>query len=1092
MVKKKRTLYLALVFMGLFLVLGGTVQAADEQFELTFADGKTGNWKDIVGTTGLSVSSNQLVASNTTTGSNIESVTIATDSPVMKDGEVLLDFLYEEQKNFSLVFRADETKSSNWQTFAYNSEGKWTLGEPGGKWISEIDGPTLQPGERYQLLIRYSGVSIKVYLNGEAFYENEVVTYPNNKGTISNDWQGKTGIRFFGNRSTLKINALKSGSVGTFSKELEPENEEALALMRDRWKTNAVGDFERSPELLNDPDVKKYIDSLSANAESLYEQMNKSENRTYLWEKVASDTKSADLTTQFKKLNVLAKAYGTKGTTLYKKSEVAEAILSGLEFMTETGRYAGSKYYGNWWDWQVGVPQEFITTLFIMHEEIPKQQLKKYTSILSSYLPNPSQQLYGKSQDAIVDLHFIPNFANSGANRTDQALSCLGIGILANDSGKITQAVASIKEVFKIVSTGDGFYEDGSFIQHSDIPYNGSYGNVLVKGVGKIFSVVADTPWQLETPLIDQFVTNVENAFIPLVVNGETMPMVNGRSISRAPAGTKEGFGSTTLYNLLITSEFANETSKARLKETVKYWMVQNPNYYYNNTRDFKDLLITKELMANDAINSQTRPFIGSHVYGAMDRFVYGDSTNMIGISMYSTRISSFEAINKENKKGWHTSDGMMYLYNSDQQFGDSYWPTVDFYRLPGTTVDTITLKNEDQFTSYRSKEAHVGGVTDGEDAAIAMNLNKKGSKNNGQATTMDLEAKKSWFVFDGKIVQLGAGINGKTNASIETVVENRLLDETSQYEFTNQAGKISENMTNQLVKANDWFLLDSAKENQSIGYVMLEDQTITTQKEVRTGTYKEINDAFPSDKLYNGTYQKVLIEHGQQVSDGQYAYVTYPNATEQKLNELVASNQFSVLANTKDVQAVKDNQSGTIGATIWAMDGATIADISTNKPAALLVKKEGNQYTVNISDPRQANEVIEVKLPRAVQSVLEKDEAISIKEDGQTIAVDTKNALGKTMSITVELEIDNIIDVTGVKSKQNSLTMLKKGTKQSLDCSISPEDATDPSFEWKVENSSIAMIEDNQLVAKKTGTTRVTVTTKNGLTDYFTLRVTP
>lgn len=1092
MIRKKRNLYLTIVLSIVFLVVGGKVQAADDSFELTFEDGKTGNWKDIVGTTDLSVSSKQLIASNTTTGSTIESVSIATDSPVMKDGEVLLDFLYEGQKNFSLIFRADDTKSSNWQTFAYNSEGKWTLGEPGGKWISEIAGPTLEAGERYQLLIRYSGVSIKAYLNGEVFYENEVVTYPNNKGTISNDWQGKTGVRFFGNRSTLKINALKSGPVGAFSNEPEPENEESLALMRDRWKTNAVGDFERSPELLYDPDVKKYIDSLTANAESLYEQMDQSEERTYLWAKVASDTKSADLTTQFKKLNTLAKAYGTKGTSLYKKPEVAEAILSGLEFMTETGRYAGGKYYGNWWDWQVGVPQEFITTLFIMHEEIPKQQLPKYTNILSSYLPNPSQQLYGKSQDTIVNLHFIPNFANSGANRTDQALSCLGIGILANDSGKITQAVASIKEVFEIVSSGDGFYEDGSFIQHYDIPYNGSYGNVLVKGVGKIFSIVSDTPWQLETELIDQFVTNVENAFIPLVVNGETMPMVNGRSISRAPAGTKEGFGSTTLYNLLITSEFANETSKARLQETAKYWMVQNLNYYYNHTRDFKDLLITKELMANDAVNSQMRPFTGSHVYGAMDRFIYGDTSNMVGISMYSTRISAFEAINKENKKGWHTSDGMVYLYNSDQQFGDSYWPTVDFYRLPGTTVDTVALKNEDQFTSYRSKEAHVGGVTNGEDATVAMNLNKKGTLNNSQATTMDLEAKKSWFILDGKIVQLGAGINGTTNASIETVLENRLLDETSQYEFKNKAGKLSENMTNQTVKANDWLLLDSTKENQNIGYVMLEDQTITTQKETRTGTYKEINDAFPSDKLYNGTYQKVLIEHGQQVTDGHYAYVTYPDATEQKLNDLVTSNQFSVLANTKEVQAVKDNQSGTIGANIWAANGATIADISTNKPAALLVKKVGNQYTINVSDPRQSNELIDVKLPNAVKAVHEKDEAISLKEDGQTIAVNTKNALGKTMSITVELEADETIDVTGVKSKQNSLTLLKKGAKLPLDCSILPENATDPSFEWKVEDASIATIENNQLVAKKAGTTRVTVTTKNGLSDHFVLRVTP
>ncbi|MRC57016.1 hypothetical protein GH877_30690, partial [Bacillus thuringiensis] len=80
-------------------------------------------------------------------------------------------------------------------------------------------------------------------------------------------------------------------------------------------------------------------------------------------------------------------------------------------------------------------------------------------------------------------------------------------------------------------------------------------------------------------------------------------------------------------------------------------------------------------------------------------------SKYMVGISMYSNRISSFEAGNKENKRGWHIWDGMVYLYNEDDvQFGKSYWPTVDPYRLPGTTVDTVPLKDEiSSFTTVRS-----------------------------------------------------------------------------------------------------------------------------------------------------------------------------------------------------------------------------------------------------------------------------------------------------------------------------------------------------------------------------------------------------
>ena len=118
-----------------------------------------------------------------------------------------------------------------------------------------------------------------------------------------------------------------------------------------------------------------------------------------------------------------------------------------------------------------------------------------------------------------------------------------------------------------------------------------------------------------------------------------------------------------------------------------------------------------------------------------MDRFVQRTPSYMFGLSLYSKRTASFEAGNKENKRGWHTGDGMMYVYNDDEvQFNSSYWPTVDPYRLPGTTVDTISLADEvSAFTTITSKEQWVGGVTSDNQAVVGMALNKDGTKNNGK-----------------------------------------------------------------------------------------------------------------------------------------------------------------------------------------------------------------------------------------------------------------------------------------------------------------------------------------------------------------------
>lgn len=997
---------LILLFTSLFLCWHSTkVSAATTDFELDFSQ-ETGNWTDIVGTSSIEQKNNQLLIKNVTTGTNIESVSLASDSPLLNEGEVELTFIYENQKNFGVVFRADANQSSSWQSFAYNGEGNWQLGQPGGKWLTAIKSPPLVSGETYRLLVRYSGKSIEAFLNGESFYQNEHVVYPNGTDTISDDWTGQVGIRLFGDRITLKVLSLKNGAVGSIPLLPDhPEKIEDLATIRSKWKENLVGDFEKSPELLNDIEVQKYIQQLSTQAATLYDSLDKSTQRTRLWQKKESDTKSADLTTQFKNIAILAKAYGTRETEFYLQEEVLTQIISAMDFMTKDGLYSGKKYFGNWWDWQVGAPQEFLTSLFILYEDIPKEKILNYATIMSKYLPDAYQQLYGKPQDTSVDLSFIPNFVTTGANRTDLAFSVLGINTLAENPVGIQSTVSSVNDVFKVVTKGDGFYPDGSFIQHNDIPYTGSYGNVLIKGVGKIFSLVKDTSWETDQMTVNDFVQNVEKAFIPLLVNGEMMPMVNGRSISRAPTETKTGFGSATLYNLLIVSEFANSDNQQKLKEATNYWMRKNIPYYYNNTRDFKDLLLTKELLADKTIPVDKKPFIGSYLYSAMDRFVYSNEQINLGISLYSNRTSSFEAGNKENKRGWHTSDGMLYLFNSDPQYGDAYWPTVDPYRLPGTTVDTVPLQDEvSAFTTIKSKENYVGGVTDTKNAVISMNLNKDGTKNNGVLLPMNVKGKKSWFMMDDKVIALGSAIKGTTSATIETILENRMLDSTSHYKLTNQDNQLIENQQSSLKKDN-WLLLSSDKPNQNLGYIMLEDQQVKTELETREGTYQQINDAFPSNKQYRETYQKIIINHGSTVNDGSYAYLLYPDATESKLKKLTTEKPFTILANTDEVQAVQDNQLNILGSTVWSSNGAKVNGYTVDKPASFLVEQNEKILSVHLSNPKQTNEKITLSLPNKIEEVISSSEAIQIAEDGQSIIVDTTGGLGKTFTIQLRIK---------------------------------------------------------------------------------------
>ncbi|MGC3150630.1 hypothetical protein ACPTIX_14590, partial [Enterococcus faecalis] len=76
------------------------------------------------------------------------------------------------------------------------------------------------------------------------------------------------------------------------------------------------------------------------------------------------------------------------------------------------------------------------------------------------------------------------------ANLTDISITVLGTGHLLEDNQRLVLVQEAVPSVLKSVSSGDGFYPDGSLIQHGYFPYNGSIGNELLKGFGRIQTIL--------------------------------------------------------------------------------------------------------------------------------------------------------------------------------------------------------------------------------------------------------------------------------------------------------------------------------------------------------------------------------------------------------------------------------------------------------------------------------------------------------------------------------------------------------------------------------------------------------------------------
>ena len=155
-------------------------------------------------------------------------------------------------------------------------------------------------------------------------------------------------------------------------------------MILERWREYLVGkDLD-----LSVPQIKSYVDSLNASAQDYWSSMNQSADagRTILWNDLEMNTvkkypykdsgveaklESATVTQTYERLYTIARAYVTSGCgDFYQKGEVLTELLSAYQFLHDGDFYnasmCNSKLYGNWYQWEIGIPQKLLNALVIL------------------------------------------------------------------------------------------------------------------------------------------------------------------------------------------------------------------------------------------------------------------------------------------------------------------------------------------------------------------------------------------------------------------------------------------------------------------------------------------------------------------------------------------------------------------------------------------------------------------------------------------------------------------------------------------------------------------------------------------------------
>ncbi|MCB8225846.1 polysaccharide lyase 8 family protein [Staphylococcus aureus] len=730
----------------------------------------------------------------------------------------------------------------------------------------------------------------------------------------------------------------------------------------------------------NNDAMKKKFEATEKEATNLLSSMKTESDRKYLWENSKDlDTKSADMTRTYRNIEKIAEAMKHKNTLLntpdnnkkvkdavewlHKNAYGKEPDKKVADLKTNFSKSAPQKNTNlNWWDYEIGTPKSLTNTLILLNDQFSNEEKKKFTAPIKTFAPDSDKILssVGKAEPA------------KGGNLVDISKVKLLESIIEEDKDMTKNSIDSFNKVFTYVqsnATGkerNGFYKDGSYIDHQDVPYTGAYGVVLLEAISQMMPMIKETPFKDSNQNDTTLKSWIDEGFMPLIYKGEMMDLSRGRAISRENE-TSHSASATVMKSLLRLSDAMDESTKAKYKKIVKSSVESDSSYKQNDyLNSYSDIDKMKSLMDDSTIstNGLTQQL---KIYNDMDRVTYHnkDLDFAFGLSMTSKNVARYESINNENLKGWHTGAGMSYLYNSDvKHYRDNFWTTADMKRLAGTTtLENEVLKDTDD---KKSSKTFVGGTKfNDQHASIGMDFENQDKT---------LTAKKSYFILNDKIVFLGTGIKSTDSSKNPvTTIENRKANGYTLYTDDKQTTASDNQGTNSV------FLESTNKPKNNIGYHFLNKSKISIKKETHTGNWKEINKS-QKDTRKTDEYYEVTQKHSN--SDNKYGYVLYPGLSKDDFK--TKKDEVTVVKQEDDFHVVKDNES------VWAgvnySDSTKTFEINGTKVEVkakgmfILKKKDDNTYECSFYNPESTNSTsdIESKISMTGYSITNKNTSTS------------------------------------------------------------------------------------------------------------------
>ncbi|MEA4839659.1 MAG: polysaccharide lyase 8 family protein [Bacteroidales bacterium] len=739
----------------------------------------------------------------------------------------------------------------------------------------------------------------------------------------------------------------------------------------------------------NDPLIRACLDSIARQAAAYHESMIKNPT-DYLWTDLNYLVDEKEYTPyhvhkSYKRLHTMTLAWAYPSSPFYHDSTLLADIKTGLDFLYKKAFNENTPITGNWWEWRIGIPTSYAHIVSALYEELTPEQIKHYELGVQRHVRECAKTgnltfanqasicrnllfmgiLTGNEQDVMAAMqHSVRAFVDE--TTIEQR----------NQAQEAYEQIVREQSCYQhdhIVWKKEGFYEDGTFIQHVALPYIGTYGTEEIEMAADMVKLFKGTNFTVPEEIVNILPTWIDKAYLPAIYKGEMMLMFMGRGVSRNPYNNA-GLTALNIYESLPILK--NETDKQRITNICKEMFTDNT--HFSNIYGDMDMMVDKPRIDALMIAGKEKvetPF--NIVLAAGDRVIHQTKDFRFGLAMSSNRIGKFEAMKTtskaENQRGWYSSEGMTYIYtDSDRSHYYCYFDSINSYRIPGTTVDLIPREegNSSMILFNHSPKAP--------DIARAGGVMLRGLYGTACMQTLgsvsDIVAKKSWFMFDNEVVCLGADINLQDEREVITTIENR----RTTLPLLVNGRELKDNHELTFKNPHYAYLTDLG------GYFFPQHCTLHTN--ATTAGYTEL-----------------YLSHGTAPQGATYQYVLLPTFTEGETKAYAKKPDVKILANNNKVQAVTEKALGITGINFWAAGKA--AGIESDGKACVMKQKQSDTMYLSISEPTWKRSSQTIILDRKYSLVSAQPAGIVTvsQNKGKTILViNTTDRMGMTLELVL------------------------------------------------------------------------------------------